>query len=385
MQEEAEISENEDEAWPVSEDEAKSAQPTGHTGGMGEDDKGEFLLNLLSSYSRHRLLPLSDLPREELIHAFLGGGVHTPRVMTFYLSKAEITRLTSLMSVPISESYETVTLDNLQEVSSNPPHMLLVYMDTSGNEAEKIVGKLMEVPTMGFSSVVALVKDENSPYIQEGPQWAQTVLPISMSDGSFRRHLKNLLDLSHARMDLETIYLAHRVSREQLYTVQFTDPLTTLLNRRGFEDAASRELSRTIRTGERAGLVIIDIDKFKNINDTYGHPAGDDVLRELASILREQTRTLDHVFRFGGEEFGVMLPHTDKERMIYVCERIRQTVEETHFMGMPEAGAVTISLGALSIGPSRRPTLEHVYPVCDELLYRAKQEGRNRVISGDFD
>ena len=286
MQEEAKISENEDEAWPVLEEEAKSAHPEGHTGGLSGDDKGEFLLNLLSSYSRHRLLPLTDLPREELIHAFLGGGVHTPRVMTFYLSQEEITRFTSLISVPVSESYETVTLDNLQEVSSNPPHMLLVYMDTSGNEAEKIVGKLMEVPTMGFSSVVALVKDENSPYLQEGPQWAQTVLPTSMSDGAFRRHLKNLLDLAHARMDLETIYLAHRVSREQLYTVQFTDPLTSLLNRRGFEDAASRELSRTIRTGERAGLVIIDIDKFKNINDTYGHPAGDDVLRELASILR---------------------------------------------------------------------------------------------------
>ena len=109
------------------------------------------------------------------------------------------------------------------------------------------------------------------------------------------------------------------------------------------------------------------------------------MLRELASILREQTRTLDHVFRFGGEEFGVMLPHTDKERMVHVCERIRQAVEETHFMGMPKAGAVTVSMGALSIGPTKRPTLKHVYPVCDELLYRAKQEGRNRVISGDYD
>ncbi|HJP13604.1 MAG: GGDEF domain-containing protein [Nitrospinota bacterium] len=237
---------------------------------------------------------------------------------------------------------------------------------------------------MGFSSVVALVKDESSHYLQAGPSWAQTVLPLSLMDQAFRRHLKNLLDLAHARMDLETIYLAHRVSREQLHAVQYTDPLTGLLNRRGFEDSGARELSRTARTGQTMGFVILDIDKFKNINDTYGHPAGDDVLRELAQILREQTRTLDHVFRFGGEEFGVVLPHTPPEEMIHVCERIRTKVEETHFASMPKAGAVMISMGALSVGSEKRPKLENVYPVADELLYRAKQEGRNRVISDTF-
>ncbi len=237
---------------------------------------------------------------------------------------------------------------------------------------------------MGFSSVVALVKDETSHYLKAGPSWAQTVLPLSLADQAFRRHLKNLLDLSHARMDLETIYLAHRVSREQLHAVQYTDPLTGLLNRRGFEDSGARELSRTARTGQTMGFVILDIDKFKNINDTYGHPAGDDVLRELAQVLREQTRTLDHVFRFGGEEFGVVLPHTPPGEMTHVCERIRIKVEETHFTSMPKAGAVTVSMGALSVGSEKRPKLEDVYPVADELLYRAKQEGRNRVISDTF-
>ncbi|MBT3350817.1 MAG: GGDEF domain-containing protein [Nitrospinaceae bacterium] len=375
-----------EDAWPVSESESEAAKENIETNVGGEDDKGEFLLNLLSPYSRHRLLPLSELPREELIHAFLGGGIHVPRVMAFYLPENEMSRLVSLMTVPISEHYETVTLDNLHEVSSNPPHMLLVHLENSGDdEAEKIVGKLMEVPTMGFSSVVAIVKDETSPYIKEGPPWAQTVLPLTLEDQAFRRHLKNLLDLARARMDLETIYLAHRVSREQLHAVQYTDPLTGLLNRRGFEDSGARELSRTSRTGQLVGLVIIDIDKFKNINDTYGHPAGDSVLRQLAQILREQTRTLDHVFRFGGEEFGILLPHTPKDEMIFVCERIRRVVEEMHFSEMPKAGSVTISLGALSVGASRRPRLEDVYPVADELLYEAKQSGRNRVISGDYE
>ena len=239
----------------------------------------------------------------------------------------------------------------------------------------------MEVPTMGFSSVVAIAKDETSPYIKEGHPWAQTVLPLTPEEQVFRRHLKNLLDLARARMDLETICLAHRFSREQLHAVLYTDPLTGLLNRRGFEDPGARELSRTSRTGQVVDLVIIDIDKFKGINGTYGHPAGDSVLRQLAQILREQTRTLDHVFRFGSEEFEILLPHTPKDEMVFVCERIRRVVEETHFAKIPKAVAVTISLGALSVGASRRPILEDVG---DELLYEAKQSGRNRVISGDY-
>ncbi|MEE9241092.1 MAG: GGDEF domain-containing protein [bacterium] len=242
----------------------------------------------------------------------------------------------------------------------------------------------MEEPTLSSLSIVVLVKDQNSPYILSEPKWAQTVLPLTLEDHAFRRHLKNLLDLARARMDLETIYLAHRLSREQLHMVQFTDPLTGLLNRRGFEETGARELSRIIRTRETAGLIIIDIDKFKNINDTYGHPAGDDVLCELAQILREETRTLDYVFRFGGEEFGLILPHTQHEEMVLMAERIRLEVEKNHFMAMPEAGAVTISLGALSIGPSKRPALDDVYPVADALLYRAKQEGRNCVVSDKF-
>jgi diguanylate cyclase (GGDEF)-like protein len=376
---------DEEDAWPVTEQDSAKEKTGGKKEGAGEDDRGEFLLNLLSPYSRKRLLPLADLPREDLIHAFLGGGIHTPRVMTFYLGEDDISRLSSLLSVPITENFQTVTLDTLNEVSSNPPHLLLVHMESVENEAEKIIGKLMEVPTMGFSSVVALVKDDTSPYLLNSPPWAQTVLPLNLVDQAFKRHMVNLLDLAHARMDLETIYLAHRVSREQLHAVQYTDPLTGQLNRRGFEDAGARELSRTIRTGQIVGLVIIDIDKFKNINDTYGHPAGDDVLRQLAQILREQTRTLDHVFRFGGEEFGILLPHTPMDMMVHVCERIRHIVEEENFMAMPKGGAVTISLGALSIGSQNRPTLETVYPAADTLLYRAKEEGRNRVISAVFE
>jgi hypothetical protein len=123
-----------EEDWPVSEADSATADQESAKLGKEEDDKGEFLLNLLSPYSRHRLLPLTELPREDLIHAFLGGGIHEPRVMTFYLSEDQVSRLTSLMTVPISKNYEKVTLDTLNEVTSNPPHMLLVHMENSGGD-----------------------------------------------------------------------------------------------------------------------------------------------------------------------------------------------------------------------------------------------------------
>ena len=108
------------------------------------------------------------------------------------------------------------------------------------------------------------------------------------------------------------------------------------------------------------------------------------MLRELAGILRDETRTLDHVFRFGGEEFGLILPHTQHEEMILMAERIRREVEKNHFRAMPDAGAVTVSMGALSIGPTLRPALDDVYPIADALLYRAKHEGRNRVVADQY-
>ena len=187
------------------------------------------------------------------------------------------------------------------------------------------------------------------------------------------------------RKDLETIFLAHRVSREQLYKVPFTDPLTGLMNRAGFEDASARELARLSRNKDTAGLLIIDIDHFKKVNDTFGHPIGDSVLRELGRILRIETRYIDHVVRFGGEEFGVILPHTDFENITLVAERIRSQVESTHFLGLPGPGALTVSVGALCIHSSRNPAMDDVYSVADELLYRAKQEGRNRVVTATYD
>lgn len=384
MSEPVDIAENFEEAWPVPEKSEEGSDSQEKEADALQGDQGEFLFDLLSSDSRNRLLSLADLPQDSLIQAFLSGGSNNPRIVTLFTSEAENTRLASLLEIPIRHHIENLDIDTRPQIIADPPHLLFIQMESHEEDTEKWIEELLKEPTLSSLSVVALVRDPESPYLTAKPEWAQTTLPLTLSDQAFQRHLRNLIDLARARMDIETIYLSHRLSRVQLHTVQYTDSLTGLLNRRGFEDTAARELSRVARTKESAGLVIIDIDKFKNINDTYGHPAGDEVLRELAQILEENSRTLDHVFRFGGEEFGLILPHTDFDEMIAMAERMRAEVEKHHFRDMPEAGAVTISLGALCIGPSRQPMLKDVYPVADALLYKAKQEGRNRVVSDRF-
>lgn len=155
-----------------------------------------------------------------------------------------------------------------------------------------------------------------------------------------------------------------------------TDPLTGVYNRRGFTVMADR----LINTSEHC-VIAIDIDHFKNINDTFGHDAGDDALVSLASLLRQACRPTDIVSRFGGEEFIVLLTHTGLADGTMTAERIRLTVSTSHF---PGTGKMTISAGvAVFIG--NESAREEGLSRADEALYQAKRAGRNRVSVNDAD
>ncbi len=151
------------------------------------------------------------------------------------------------------------------------------------------------------------------------------------------------------------------------------DSLTQLLNRRAFFEAAENSLSDG-RQGPWA-LVTCDIDHFKQVNDNWGHAAGDEVLRRVAQVLATQMREGDHVARFGGEEFVVLLQQADRHVAEAVAERIRQQLSATHIDAI--RGSVTASFGVSM--PSSRADLPRALAQADALLYRAKQSGRNRV------
>ena len=156
------------------------------------------------------------------------------------------------------------------------------------------------------------------------------------------------------------------------------DALTGLHNRRGFEQQLCAEIARFERYRRPFALVMMDLDHFKKVNDQYGHEAGDDVLRKMGEIIAGSLRDVDIAARFGGEEFAILLPETDKSDAVEIAERIRRRVEGSEIVSHGQRIRVTTSAGVAAI-PERNVDVANVLKVADQLLYQAKTNGRNRV------
>jgi diguanylate cyclase (GGDEF)-like protein len=175
---------------------------------------------------------------------------------------------------------------------------------------------------------------------------------------------------------LENARLHRMVERQAL-----VDGLTGLANRRQGDEALASEIARTERLGGPVGLILADVDDFKAVNDRFGHPTGDLVLRDLAETLRENVREIDTAARWGGEEFAVILPGTDLEGAAQVAERIRVALAEKEITSVDGAPLhVTASFGVATSGPTT--TVQQLVEAADEALYRAKRAGKDRVYAG---
>jgi diguanylate cyclase (GGDEF)-like protein len=180
-----------------------------------------------------------------------------------------------------------------------------------------------------------------------------------------QKEVQNLLAEAHAELALKA---------KALEKLSATDPLTQLFNRMKMNQIIEAEMSRSIRYESPLSLIIIDLDKFKQVNDVYGHLVGDQVLELSAKILRATVRQSDSVARWGGEEFMVLCPESDLEAACQVAEKLRVAIENTVF---PVVGNVTGSFGVASF--SRHESMNSVIEKADQALYRAKHEGRNQV------
>ncbi|SMO51256.1 diguanylate cyclase (GGDEF) domain-containing protein [Balnearium lithotrophicum] len=171
-------------------------------------------------------------------------------------------------------------------------------------------------------------------------------------------------------------------SNNELKILSYIDGLTGIPNRRFFEEQFEREWKRAMRTKRPISLLMIDIDFFKNFNDTLGHLEGDWVLREVARIISENLRKdMDIVARYGGEEFVVVLPETDAKEAKEVAERIRKAIESRciEHPSSKVSKCVTVSIGIATITPEENQSKEILIKRADEALYEAKRKGRNRV------
>ena len=199
------------------------------------------------------------------------------------------------------------------------------------------------------------------------------------------RSARERLELEALRRDLELRVeertLELQEANRRLDEASRTDALTGLPNRREFIAVSAAEQQRSQRTRRPFSIVIGDLDNFKNVNDRFGHAAGDTVLRRVADTIRGSLRAQDFVARWGGEEFIFLLPETDQAGAATAAEAIRLAVAGVRVLLESTSVTVTLSLGAAEHRPSR--TLDETLALADRALYRAKEEGRDRVVVGE--
>lgn len=171
-----------------------------------------------------------------------------------------------------------------------------------------------------------------------------------------------------------------KIMEQKLERMATHDPLTGLYNRRELEQQLQDELVRAKRYTRPIGLLWLDVDHFKRINDNYGHLAGDQVLRKLSQLLQSNVRSVDYVARYGGEELVIVLPEVDEDEAMDMAERLRRMVEAAQIeISQTQQVSVTVSIGVAAF-PVHGEEATHLFRNADEAMYRAKQQGRNRVV-----
>jgi diguanylate cyclase (GGDEF)-like protein len=204
------------------------------------------------------------------------------------------------------------------------------------------------------------------------------VVSVGRSGRSFTPSERELFHYlaGQAARSMESVDRHETATRESL-----TDDLTGLANRRAFDDGLAREVERAKRFGGTLALVLIDLDNFKAINDDYGHPQGDVVLREVARVMRESSREVDLAARHGGEEFALVLPATDLEGAFNLAERVRERIAALYVRRLDGAGALRVTASCGIAAVPEKPADEGVLvAAADHALYEAKRSGKNKSV-----
>jgi two-component system, cell cycle response regulator len=215
------------------------------------------------------------------------------------------------------------------------------------------------------------------------------IMVTAKTDGSDIKRALELGAFDYIRKPLDDMEVVARVQsalrykaqEERLKEIAMKDSLTGIYNHALLIDLLGKELAKAHRRNTGISFVMLDIDYFKKVNDTYGHLSGDIILKELTKILVNSVREGDIVGRYGGEEFSIVFPEISKEDTFTICERIRHKVETHGFDIGSKSINITVSLGFYFTSSEQNLTHREVVQLADEALYEAKRSGRNRVKS----
>ncbi len=242
---------------------------------------------------------------------------------------------------------------------------------------------LEEHGRQSYSELFKMLGDVSIPIESAAEEWEKVVLHWEKLSGVLGRKVRlqtALLDhLSCEYPDVTIPKIVELERFERLLNLSKYDSLTGLLNRNNFDETLRHEVARSSRHGSELSLLFLDVDNFKDVNDTYGHLAGDVVLMDIAAIILREKREEDISTRFGGDEMALILPETDMEKGMVLAERIRRRVEEHVFQYQEKKIHATVSGGLASLSIIGMDGA-HFENATDKCLYRAKKAGKNRII-----
>jgi len=270
--------------------------------------------------------------------------------------------LKNLAEIELAESGE----EALEKISQNKPDLVLLDVTMPGMDGYEVCKKIKADPELKDIHIIFMTgRDTNEDEVRGLDEGATDFIKKPPVPQVVYARVRNTLKLQ--AMTNELIVMAR------------TDPLTGTFNRRHFIETGDAEIKRSVRYEAIFSMMMLDIDHFKNVNDTYGHDVGDVAIKATVKAIQEALRTEDTLGRLGGEEFAVILPETNLDNSAVVAERIRQSIEDIDIPTPQGDLKFTISIGIseLDIGDKAIDTL---LKRADEALYIAKEQGRNRVI-----
>jgi two-component system, cell cycle response regulator len=285
-----------------------------------------------------------------------------------------------------SRGYRVETASNgeeaLAQVAASPPQLILCDVMMPGIDGYEVARRIKRDDSLPFIPIILVTALSETEHIVQGLNTgADDYIAKPYHFQELEARVRAMLRIKRLQDELDLKNRELEVANKRLRKLSITDGLTELFNHRHVHQLLREEFERSRRSGEPLAVVMIDLDRFKRVNDTYGHPTGDVILYETAQILRETAREIDMVGRYGGEEFIAILPNTDEPEGAHFAERVRTAVEEHLFRDEANEVEMTCSSGVASFPDSGADSPEELLKRADEALYAAKEGGRNRVVS----
>lgn len=272
----------------------------------------------------------------------------------------------------------------LRRIAARPPDLILLDVMMPRLDGIEVLKRVKTDPNLPFIPVILQTAlDATEDKVAGLDAGADDFLAKPLNFAELEARVRSLLRIKSLQAALAARERELRTANIRLQELALTDPLTGLDNRRHLEQRFRELFELSQRTGDSLSIVMCDLDRFKSVNDTHGHQAGDDVLRQSGQILRALARETDRVGRYGGEEFMFVLPGTVLDAAVTFAERVRRAMEAHTFEIPGSALRRTVSCGVAAWPHPRIRTSGDVVRAADAALYVAKETGRNRIVRFD--